>query len=222
MLSPGDWLEMPSHNADGDVEQIGLTTVMVRNWDKTITTIPTYSLITEPFKNWRGMSESGGRRIKRSLLVDVSSIRLCDEAMLKRFGEIEHIGAHIRKKEAEVDAWNVEHGVIDDPNRVNGRRLTNVGSFRAYIEAYLRNHPDISQEMTLLVRQLAPTGEGLPIELYCFSTNKNWAAYEGIQADIFDHLLAVAPEFDLRVFQHPSGVDLREALQSLSKRQEQN
>ncbi|MFP6856819.1 MAG: mechanosensitive ion channel family protein [Roseibacillus sp.] len=222
MLSPGDWLEMPSHKADGDVEQIGLTTVKVRNWDKTITTIPTYALITEPFKNWRGMSESGGRRIKRSLLVDVSSIRLCDEAMLKRFGEIEHIGAHIRKKEAEVDAWNVEHGVIDDPNRVNGRRLTNVGSFRAYIEAYLRNHPDISQEMTLLVRQLAPTGEGLPIELYCFSTNKNWAAYEGIQADIFDHLLAVAPEFDLRVFQHPSGVDLREALQSLSKRQEQN
>ncbi|MFP6875868.1 MAG: mechanosensitive ion channel family protein [Roseibacillus sp.] len=222
MLSPGDWLEMPSHKADGDVEQIGLTTVKVRNWDKTITTIPTYALITEPFKNWRGMSESGGRRIKRSLLVDVSSIRLCDEAMLKRFGEIEHIGAHIRKKEAEVHAWNKEHGVIDDPNRVNGRRLTNVGSFRAYIEAYLRNHPDISQEMTLLVRQLAPTGEGLPIELYCFSTNKNWAAYEGIQADIFDHLLAVAPEFDLRVFQHPSGVDLREALQSLSKRQEQN
>lgn len=222
MLSPGDWLEMPSHNADGDVEQIGLTTVMVRNWDKTITAIPTYALITEPFKNWRGMSESGGRRIKRSLLVDVSSIRLCDEAMLKRFGEIEHIGAHIRKKEAEVHAWNKEHGVIDDPNRVNGRRLTNVGSFRAYIEAYLRNHPDISQEMTLLVRQLAPTGEGLPIELYCFSRNKNWAAYEGIQADIFDHLLAVAPEFDLRVFQQPSGVDLREALQSLSKRQEQN
>ena len=222
MLSPGDWLEMPSHNADGDVEQIGLTTVMVRNWDKTITAIPTYALITEPFKNWRGMSESGGRRIKRSLLVDVSSIRLCDEAMLKRFGEIEHIGAHIRKKEAEVHAWNKEHGVIDDPNRVNGRRLTNVGSFRAYIEAYLRNHPDISQEMTLLVRQLAPTGEGLPIELYCFSRNKNWAAYEGIQADIFDHLLAVAPEFDLRVFQQPSGVDVREALQSLSKRQEQN
>lgn len=215
MLAPGDWLEMPSHNADGDVEQIGLTTVKVRNWDKTITTVPTYALITEPFKNWRGMSESGGRRIKRSLLVDVDTVKLCDAAMLERFRNIEHIGSYLESKEAEVAAWNDEHGVIDDPNRVNGRRLTNVGTFRAYIEAYLRSHPGINQEMTLLVRQLAPTGEGLPIEIYCFSANKNWAAYEGLQADIFDHLLAVAPEFDLRIFQQPSGLDLKEALGSL-------
>lgn len=212
MLSPGDWIEMPSHNADGDVEQIGLTTVKVRNFDKTITTLPTYALITSPFKNWRGMSESDGRRIKRSLLVDLESIKLCDEEMLKRFAEIEHIAEYIRKKDSEVATWNEERGMKDHPNRVNGRRLTNVGTFRAYIEAYLRNHPDINQELTLLVRQLSPTEAGLPIELYCFSANKDWIAYEGIQGDIFDHLLAVAPEFDLRIYQQPSGSDIQQAL----------
>lgn len=214
MLSPGDWIEMPSHKADGDVEQIGLTTVKVRNFDKTITTIPTYALITSPFKNWRGMSESEGRRIKRSLLVDVETIRLCDDEMLKRFGEIEHISEYIRNKDAEVAAWNDHRGVKDSSNRVNGRRLSNVGTFRAYIEAYLRNHPDINQEMTLLVRQLAPTEAGLPIELYCFSSNKDWGAYEAIQADIFDHLFAVAREFDLRIYQQPSGTDIQEAFRA--------
>jgi miniconductance mechanosensitive channel len=207
MLSIGDWLEMPSHKADGDVEEIGLTTVKVRNWDKTITTIPTYALISESFRNWRGMSESGGRRIKRSLFIDISSIRLCSEEMLDRFREIEHIATYLKKKEAEVETYNEAMGEKADKNRVNGRRLTNVGTFRAYIEAYLRHHPDINQEMTLLVRQLAHDGRGLPIEIYCFSTNKNWAPYESIQADIFDHLLAVAREFDLELFQEPSGND---------------
>lgn len=207
MLSIGDWLEMPSHKADGDVEEIGLTTVKVRNWDKTITTIPTYALISESFRNWRGMSESGGRRIKRSLFIDISSIRLCSEEMLDRFREIEHIATYLKKKEAEVETYNEAMGEKADKNRVNGRRLTNVGTFRAYIEAYLRHHPDINQEMTLLVRHLAHDGRGLPIEIYCFSTNKNWAPYESIQADIFDHLLAVAREFDLELFQEPSGND---------------
>ena len=207
MLSIGDWLEMPSHKADGDVEEIGLTTVKVRNWDKTITTIPTYALISESFRNWRGMSESGGRRIKRSLFIDISSIRLCSEEMLDRFREIEHIATYLKKKEAEVETCNEAMGERADKNRVNGRRLTNVGTFRAYIEAYLRHHPDINQEMTLLVRHLAHDGRGLPIEIYCFSSNKNWAPYESIQADIFDHLLAVAREFDLELFQEPSGND---------------
>jgi miniconductance mechanosensitive channel len=207
MLSIGDWLEMPSHKADGDVEEIGLTTVKVRNWDKTITTIPTYALISESFRNWRGMSESGGRRIKRSLFIDISSIRLCSEEMLDRFREIEHIATYLKKKEAEVETYNEAMGEEADKNRVNGRRLTNVGTFRAYIEAYLRHHPDINREMTLLVRQLAQDGRGLPIEIYCFSANKNWAPYESIQADIFDHLLAVAREFDLELFQEPSGND---------------
>ena len=210
MLAVGDWLSMPSHGADGDVEEIGLTTVKVRNWDKTITTLPTHALITQSFKNWRGMQESGGRRIKRNLLIDVASIKLCDEALLHRFREIEYIADYLDQKEKEIAADNAARGLNGTEHRVNGRRLTNVGTFRAYIEAYLRNHPDINQEMTLLVRQLEATTLGLPIQLYCFSANKVWAAYEGIQSDIFDHLLAVAREFDLKIFQEPSGVDVRE------------
>ncbi|MDF1823855.1 MAG: mechanosensitive ion channel family protein [Verrucomicrobiales bacterium] len=212
MLSVGDWLEMPSHSADGDVEEIGLTTVKVRNFDRTITTVPTYALISQSFKNWRGMSESEGRRIKRSVLIDTNSIQLVTPEMVKRFHEIEHISAYFAEKEKEVTSYNARISPERIKNRVNGRRLTNVGTFRAYIEGYLRNHPDINQEMTLLVRQLAPDGRGLPIEIYCFSSNKNWAAYESIQADIFDHLFAVAPEFDLRIFQEPSGSDFRTAL----------
>lgn len=209
MLAVGDWLEMPSHNADGDVEMIGLTTVKVRNWDKTITTIPTHALISQSFRNWRGMSESDGRRIKRSVLVDTNSIRLCDGQMLERYRQVEHIADYLERKEKEVASFNEKLGPGEGASLVNGRRLTNVGTFRAYMEAYLRNHPDINQEMTLLVRQLAPEGRGLPIEIYCFSANKDWAAYEGIQADIFDHFLAVAPEFDLRIFQEPTGLDFR-------------
>ncbi|NLT69383.1 MAG: mechanosensitive ion channel family protein [Verrucomicrobiaceae bacterium] len=209
LLSPGDWLEMPSHYADGDVMEIGLTTVKVRNWDKTITTIPTYALISEPFKNWRGMIESGGRRIKRSLTIDTNSIRLCDADMLARFHRIEHLADYLREREKEIAEWNEAHGIREDSPKINGRRLTNIGTFRAYVSAYLRTHPGIHQDMTLLVRQLAPEGRGLPIEIYCFSADRAWANYETIQADIFDHLYAVIPEFGLRVFQEPTGLDFR-------------
>ena len=160
------------------------------------------------------MSESGGRRIKRSLLIDTNTIQLCTDGMLDRFEEIEHISEYLASKKAEVEEFNAKVEESNLQNRVNGRRLTNIGTFRAYIEAYLRHHPEINQDMTLLVRQLSPEGRGIPIEIYCFSSNKIWADYESIQADIFDHLLAVAPEFDLRIFQEPTGLDF----QSLASR----
>ncbi len=209
MVSIGDWIEMPSQGADGDVEEIGLTTVKVRNFDNTVTTVPTYALISQSFKNWRGMQESEGRRIKRSIIVDTNSIQLCTPEMLDRFRQIEHIAEHLKKKELEIEEWNSKASKDFEVNRVNGRRLTNVGTFRAYIELYLRNHEGINQELTLLVRQLASEGSGLPIQIYCFTKNKAWGAYEEIQADIFDHLFAVAAEFDLRLFQQPTGLDFR-------------
>ncbi len=208
MLAQGDWLEMPSYNADGDVEEIGLTTVKVRNFDRTVTTIPTYALISDSFKNWRGMSESDGRRIKRSLIIDTNSIELCSEPMLEELREIEHIGEYLDAKQKEIAETNTGLTESKIANRVNGRQLTNIGTYRAYIEAYLKHHRSINQDMTLLVRQLALEGRGIPIEIYCFSSDKNWGAYEGIQADIFDHLLAVAPEFGLRIFQEPTGSDI--------------
>jgi len=213
MVAVGDWIDMPKYGADGDVLEVALTTVKVQNWDKTITTIPTYALISESFKNWRGMSESGGRRIKRSVNIDISSIRFCDEQMLERYAKIQHISAYLEKKKHELEVFNraIE---VDNASLANGRRLTNVGTFRAYIEAYLRNHPHINTDMTFLVRQLSPTEHGLPIEIYVFSNDIEWANYEAIQADIFDHILAVVPEFDLRVFQNPSGADFRRLNQS--------
>jgi miniconductance mechanosensitive channel len=208
MLAEGDWIEMPSHHADGDVIEVALTTVKVQNWDKTITTIPTYSLISSPFKNWRGMSESGGRRIKRSISIDIGSVKLCTPEMLERFAKIQYIAEYIERKRKQLAEWNAERGVdMSDP--VNARNLTNVGTFRAYILAYLENHPEINQDMTLLVRQLEPGSTGLPIEIYCFSRDTRWASYERIQADIFDHLLAVAKEFDLSIYQSPTGSDFR-------------
>lgn len=211
MVAIGDWIEMPSHGADGDVVEVALTTVKVRNWDKTITTIPTYDLISRSFKNWRGMKESGGRRIARAIHIDMNSIRLCDEEMLARFGRVQLIQAYLERARAEVAAYNAEHGV-DDASLVNGRRLTNVGTFRAYVVAYLRAHPRINQQMTFLVRQLAPGEHGLPIQIYVFTDTTVWAEYEAIQSDIFDHLLAVLPAFDLQVYQDPTGADFRAGL----------
>jgi len=208
MVREGDWIEMPAQDADGTVLDVSLTTVKVQNWDKTITTIPTYALVAQPFKNWRGMDESGGRRIKRAVNLDVTSIKFCDAEMLDRFKKIEFISEYVRRKIEEVSAHNRERQV-DESLLINGRHLTNVGTFRAYLQHYLRSHPKVHQEMTFLVRQLAPTEHGLPIEIYIFSNDQAWASYEAIQADIFDHLLAVLPLFDLRPFQAPTGADLR-------------
>ncbi len=216
MVAVGDWIEMPKYGADGDVIEVALTTVKVQNWDKTITTIPTYSLISDSFKNWRGMQESGGRRIKRSISVDVQTIKFCDVEMLARFSKIKYIAAYIEQKKDELAKFNQEQEV-DESSLVNGRRMTNVGTFRAYVVAYLRNHPKINREMTFLVRQLAPGERGLPIEIYVFCSDTVWAHYEAIQADIFDHILAVVPEFDLRVFQAPTGRDFRQFSTSIRK-----
>ncbi len=208
MLAIGDWIEMPKHGVDGDVIEVALTTVKVQNFDKTITTVPTYAFISDSFKNWRGMSESGGRRIKRSISIDMASIQFCNEEMIQRFSRIKYIREYVQKKLEELQEFNQDKD-LDLTNLVNGRRLTNIGTFRAYVEAYLKNHPLISKELTFLVRQLKPTETGLPIEIYVFCTDKRWVHYEGNMADIFDHLLAVIPEFDLRVFQSPSGNDVR-------------
>ena len=209
MVAIGDWIEMPSHEADGDVIEVALTTVKVRNWDKTITTLPTYDLISRPFKNWKGMAQAGGRRICRNLYVDQNSIRFMDEQALSRASKIQLIQGYLERKRAEVAAHN-EQRSVDTSSLVNGRHLTNVGTLRAYIDAYLRAHPGIRQDLTLLVRQKDPGPHGLPIQVYAFTNTTAWAEYEGIQADIFDHVLAVLPEFGLRVFQDPTGLDWRE------------
>jgi miniconductance mechanosensitive channel len=208
MVAVGDWIEMPKYGADGDVIDVALTTVKVQNWDKTITAVPAYALISDSFKNWRGMQDSRGRRIKRALYIDMQTVKFCTEDMLTRFAKIRYISDYIQQKKDELTRHNADQQ-IDESSLVNGRRMTNVGTFRAYITAYLKNHPKIHQDMTFLVRQLAPTEHGLPIEIYVFSNDIVWAHYEAIQADIFDHILAVVPEFDLRVFQEPSGNDFR-------------
>jgi miniconductance mechanosensitive channel len=208
MIAVGDWIEMPKYGADGDVEEVALTTVKVRNWDKTRTTIPTYALISDSFKNWRGMQESGGRRIKRAIHIDLDSVKLMDPVLRERLGNIRHLRDYLAEKDRELAEWHEQQGTIS-PDDINRRHLTNIGTFRAYIERYLRRHPKIYQDMTLLVRQLPPDDRGLPIEIYCFTNDIRWAVYESIQADIFDHLIAVAREFDLRLFQQPSGNDLR-------------
>lgn len=206
MVSMGDWIEMPKYGVDGDVIDISLHTVKVQNWDKTITTIPTYALLSDSFKNWSGMQKSGGRRIKRAVYIDMNSIKFCTEEMLQRFEQFHHIKGYIRSKRDEIGAYNKAHNI--GPNDVSGRRITNIGTFRAYISGYLKNHPKIHNDMTFLVRHLALTEHGLPIEIYVFSNDQVWANYEAIQADIFDHILAVVPEFELRVFQSPAGYDL--------------
>jgi miniconductance mechanosensitive channel len=204
IIRVGDWVEMPQLNADGDVIDIALHTVKVQNWDKTITTIPTKRFITDSFKNWRGMQESGGRRIKRCLQLDQNSVRFLDAEALEQLHRFDLIGDYLEQKRAELQQYNAGFG---DP--LNGRQLTNLGTFRAYVERYLRNHPEVHPQMTLLVRHLQPGESGLPLEIYCFTNTVAWAQYERIQADIFDHLLAILPAFGLRVFQNPGGADFQ-------------
>lgn len=211
MLKIGDWLEMPKYGADGAVTDIGLTTVKVRNWDNTVTTIPTYALISDSFKNWRSMSESGGRRIKRSINIDTTSVHFLSEQEQQRLTLNPLLQHYLSEKSQELNQYN-QQIALDLSSPLNGRRLTNIGTLRAYLVAYLRAHLGIHQSMTLMVRQLAPTPEGLPLEVYAFTNTTIWAEYEGIQADIFDHIFAVVSEFDLRIHQTPSGNDMRSML----------
>lgn len=207
MLEVGDWLEMPSYGADGDVIEIALTTVKVRNWDKTITTVPTYALISDSFKNWRGMQLAGGRRIMRQVLIDATSIEFLDEDDLARLRKAKLLEPYLTKKQQEIERYNND-GQFDLSSRANGRRMTNLGTFRAYLLTYLENHPDLRQDLTLLVRQGQSSSNGVPIEVYAFTATTQWAEYENIQSDIFDHIFAVIPEFGLRLYQSPTGHDL--------------
>jgi miniconductance mechanosensitive channel len=207
MIRLGDWIEMPKYGANGDVIDISLNTVKVENSDKTITTIPTYALVSDSFKNWRGMTESGGRRITRSVYIDITSIAFCTDEMLEEFEKIDCLTDYIRNKRHEIIHYNLENN-IDTSYSVNSRRLTNIGIFRAYIQSYLKNHPKIHKDLVQLVRQLPPGEYGLPLNIYVFTNDTEWANYENIQSDIFDHLLAVVPQFGLRVFQKPTGYDI--------------
>ena len=207
MVRVGDWIEMPQYGADGDVIDVQLHTIKVQNWDKTIVTVPTHKLVSESVKNWRGMSQSGGRRIKRSLFIDLRSVRFLGDDEAAEFRRLALLVDYIDEKKQELADYNagLEYEVDAE---VNHRRLTNVGTFRAYAFNYLKNHPMVRNDMTLLVRQLDPGPDGLPIEIYCFTNTTAWAEYEDIQSDIFDHLLAIVPEFGLRVYQRPAGSDL--------------
>lgn len=207
LVRVGDWIEMPQFDADGDVVDIALNNVKVRNWDKTVSVIPTHKFLEHSFKNWRSMFEGGGRRIKRSIHINTSTVRFLDDDEIERFSRFALLGGYMAQKQEELAQYNARFA--DDASVVpNARRLTNIGTLRAYIIAYLRQHPRIHQEMTFLVRQLAPTPEGLPLEIYVFTNDTRWAHYEAIQADIFDHILSMVPEFGLRVYQRPSGYDV--------------
>lgn len=207
MLRIGDWIVMEKSKADGEVLEIGLTTVKVQNWDMTITTIPTYTLISDSFTNWRGMENSGGRRIARSFVIDADTVKFCTPEMLERYKKYQLVSKYIIEKEKEVEEYNKTHN-IDASNLVNGRRQTNIGIFRAYLTEYLANNPHINKGMTFMVRQLAPTEYGIPMQVYAFSSNKAWIKYENIQSDIFDHIFAVVPMFDLKIYQKPSSYTL--------------
>ncbi len=203
----GDWIEMPKYGADGDVVDITLHTVLVQNWDRTISVIPTYALVSEGFKNWRGMVNAGGRRIMRSIYIDVRSIGFCDEKMLAKFEKVHYLKDYIKKRKQEIDEYNIKHD-FDASNPVNGRRMTNLGTFRAYVTNYLSNHPLVRQDLIYMVRQLQPNEKGLPLEVYCFARTVEWVEYEKIQADIFDHILSIVSFFDLKLFQYPSEVNV--------------
>jgi miniconductance mechanosensitive channel len=215
MIRVGDWVQMDKYGADGDVLQINLTTVKVQNWDKTITTVPTYSFISDSFKNWRGMEETGARRIARSIHINQHSVKFCTPEMLERFKKIHILKGYVEGKEGEIKEYN-EKQKVDTSHVSNGRRMTNLGTFRAYLLRYLQNNPKIDQDLTLLVRQLPPDEHGIPIQIYCFSKDIAWVKYEEVQSDIFDHCLAVVPQFDLEIFQSPSGSDVRDFAERLN------
>lgn len=210
MLKVGDWIAMPKYGADGTVIEVTLATVKVRNWDNTITTIPPYLLVSDSFQNWRGMRESGGRRVKRSINIDMTSIKFCTPEMLDKYRKIQLLADYVETTEDIIKGYNKEHD-IDNSILVNGRRQTNLGVFRAYLMTYLKSLPNVNQELICMVRQLQPTDHGIPMELYFFCSIKDWIPYEGVQADVFDHVLAIIPEFDLQVFQSPSGRDFQKA-----------
>lgn len=216
MLKVGDWITMPKYGVDGTVEEVSLNTVKIRNFDNTILTLPPYLLVSDSFQNWRGMELSGGRRVKRSVSIDMTSVRFCTPKMLARYREIALIRDYIAETERRVEAWNAQHGVEVGKRKINGLHQTNLGVFRAYLVRYLRSEVPVKSDMTLMVRQLQPTDTGLPMELYFFTNTVEWVKYESIQADVFDHVLAVIPEFDLRVFQNPSSNDLRSLLQGVA------
>ena len=207
LVKIGDWLSVPQYNADGNVIDIALHTVKIQNWDKTISVIPTHKLIEGTFKNWRGMEKAGGRRIKRSFNIDIDTIKFCDEKMIKKFEKFQYLQEYLKKVQAEVQDYN-DKNQIDTTELINGKNLTNIGTLRAYIIAYLKHHPNVRHDMTFLIRQLAPTATGVPIEVYVFIDDIRWANYEGIQADIFDHILAIVPEFELKVFQNISSISI--------------
>jgi miniconductance mechanosensitive channel len=215
MLRVGDWITMPSAGADGEVMDISLHTVKVRNFDQTIVTVPTWKLISESYQNWRGMAESGGRRIKRALNLDAGTVHFLSEEELAHLGRFRLLRDYLAGKHAELGAWNQSQGA-DADHAFNRRRMTNLGCFRVYVQAYLDVHPGIHHGMSCMVRQLQSGSEGVPLELYCFTATTQWTAYEGIQSDIFDHLIALLPEFGLRLYQHPSGGDVRSALAPLA------
>lgn len=210
MLKVGDWIAMPKYGADGTVIEVTLNTVKVRNWDNTIVTIPPYLLVSDSFQNWRGMRESGGRRVKRSINIDMTSVKFCTPEMLAKYRKIRLLKDYVEHTEQVIADYN-EKNHIDNSILINGRRQTNLGVFRAYLTAYLKSLPDVNQELTCMVRQLQPTDHGIPMELYFFCSLKDWVPYEGVQADVFDHVLAIIPEFDLQVFQSPSGRDFQRA-----------
>ncbi len=211
MMRVGDWIEMPQYGADGDVVDIGLHTIKVQNWDKTISAIPTHKFLSDSFKNWRSMPESGGRRIKRAIYIDMNSIRFLDDEAIERYSRFALLRDYMRLKTRELADYNAQHAA--DPSITgNARRLTNIGTFRAYVIEYLRQHPKVNHDMTLMVRQLDPTPNGVPLQIYAFSSDVSWVPYEGIQSDIFDHIMAIVPEFGLRLYQNPTGRDFEAAL----------
>lgn len=211
MLRIGDWIEMTKYGADGDVIDISLNTVKVQNFDKTIVTIPTYALVSDSFKNWRGMKEIGARRIKRSFNIDITSIKFCTDEMLEKYKKINFLKKYIEEKEIELKEFNKK--IENTDWLINGRNLTNVGVFRMYAKSYINNHPKIHKELPCMIRQLAPSENGLPLEVYVFVNDIDWVNYESAQSDIFDHLFAVAKYFDLRIFQNPSSYDFNKLLE---------